>query len=323
MGIEAMTEWYYADGQDRQGPLSADELRLRFQRAQITLATLVWREGFPQWKPLSEAVDELQLQNLASVADNVGTGIDLRGDYTAIDNGTAPLPGTGGGTFSPYTAPTSGGSHAEAMVVGGGEVVYAGFWKRFAAAMIDGLVMSSVLVLVFLVGMLLFGGMASFMGGLNSPETSPGMAIFIVLGVYVLPMIIQALYFTLMHASTRQASLGKLAVGIKVVRGDGQRLTKARSLGRWAALFFSYLISCGIAYLASGIMAGVTQRKQGLHDMVADTLVVDKWAFTDQPERQRRELGTVTLVVIALTVLAVLAYAGLIVMTIVMAAAQS
>ncbi|MNK02077.1 RDD family protein [compost metagenome] len=317
-----MTEWYFADGQDRQGPLSAEELRLRFQRAQISLTTLVWREGYPQWKPLSEAVDELQLQNLASAADNLGSGIDLRGDYTAIDNGTAPLPGTGGGTHSPYTAPTASG-YAEAVVVGGGDVVYAGFWKRFAAATIDGVVMSAVLLLVFLVGMLMFGGMSNFMGGLSSPESSPGMALFIVLGVYVVPILVQAAYFTLMHASERQATLGKLAVGIKVVRGDGQRLTTARSLGRWAALFFSYLISCGIAYLASGIMAGVTQRKQGLHDMVADTLVVDKWAFTAHPEQQRRELGTVTLVVIALTVLAVLAYIAMIVMTVVMAASQA
>lgn len=94
-----MTEWYFADGQERQGPLTADEMRLRFQRAQISLTTLVWREGFAQWKPLSEAVDELQLQNLSSAAENLGSGFDLRGDYTAIDNGTAPLPGTGGGTI--------------------------------------------------------------------------------------------------------------------------------------------------------------------------------------------------------------------------------
>lgn len=318
-----MTEWYFADGQQRQGPLPADEMRQRFQRGEISLTTLVWREGLPQWKPLSEAVDELQLQNLASASAHAGGGIDLRGDYTAIDNGTAPLPGTGGGVHSPYTAPTAVGGYASAVVVDGSEVVYAGFWKRFAAATIDGFVMSGVLVLVFLVGVLVFGGMSSFMGGLASPETSSGMVVFIIFGVYVFPVLVQAAYFTMMHASARQASLGKLAVGIKVVRSDGQRLTNARSFGRWAALFLSYLVSCGIAYIASGIMAGVTQRKQGLHDMVADTLVVDKWAFTEHPERQRRELGVVTQVVIGLMGLVCVGYAALLVITIVMAAAQS
>lgn len=145
-----MTEWYFADGQERQGPLTADEMRLRFQRAQISLTTLVWREGFAQWKPLSEAVDELQLQNLSSAAENLGSGFDLRGDYTAIDNGTAPLPGTGGGTHSPYTAPAAGG-YANAAVVGGGNVVYAGFWKRYASYFLDSVVVSVVNIPISLI----------------------------------------------------------------------------------------------------------------------------------------------------------------------------
>ncbi|KAG1059356.1 hypothetical protein G6F40_018145 [Rhizopus arrhizus] len=48
-------------------------------------------------------------------------------------------------------------------------------------------------------------------------------------------------------------------------------------------------------------MAAFTERKQGLHDMICDTLVVDRWAFTDQPQLQRRELGTVTVLVLVLT----------------------
>ena len=83
-----MTEWYYADGQDRQGPLLVEDLRQRFQRGEISLTTLVWREGYPQWKPVSEAVEELQLQNLTSATSNLGSGFDLRGrcgDVTVVD----------------------------------------------------------------------------------------------------------------------------------------------------------------------------------------------------------------------------------------------
>ena len=47
-------------------------------------------------------------------------------------------------------------------------------------------------------------------------------------------------------------------------------------------------------------MAAFTERKQGLHDMLCDTLVVDKWAFTEHPEWQQRNLGTVTTVILAL-----------------------
>ncbi len=318
-----MTEWYFAEGQQRQGPFPVTEIRQRFQRGQLTLDTLVWREGMGQWAALRQVVDELGLQTLADASENTASGgFDLRGDYAAIDNGTAPLPGTGA-LSSPYSAPSAAGGYADTTVVTGGEVVYAGFWKRFAAASIDSMVMIGVLVVVFVVGAMMFGGMTAFMGDLNSPESSPGMMLFIVLGVYGLPTVIQAVYFTMMHASARQATLGKMAVGIKVVRTDGQRLGTGRSLGRWAALFLSYVFSCGLAYIVSGFMAGMTARKQGLHDMIADTLVVDKWAYTDHPDRQRHELGTVTVVVIVLAILAALAYAGLMVMSVVMAARQS
>ena len=58
-------------------------------------------------------------------------------------------------------------------------------------------------------------------------------------------------------------------------------------------------------------MAGFTQRKRGLHDMVASTLVVDRWAYTAHPERQRRGLGAVALVLLILGGLAVVAYVGI------------
>ena len=65
----------------------------------------------------------------------------------------------GDAPYAPPQAPVNTGTR----VVTGGEVVYAGFWKRFAAAMIDGLVMSSVLVLVFL-----FPSLATWLPGAMS-----------------------------------------------------------------------------------------------------------------------------------------------------------
>ena len=52
-------------------------------------------------------------------------------------------------------------------------------------------------------------------------------------------------------------------------------------------------------------MVALTERKQALHDMLCDTLVVDKWAFTAHPERQRDELGVVTIVILCLAGLAI------------------
>ncbi len=292
-----MTEWYYADGQDRQGPLLVEDLRQRFQRGEISLTTLVWREGYPQWKPVSEAVEELQLQNLTSAASNLGSGIDLRGDYTAIDNGTAPLPGTGGGTYSPYTAPAATGGYG-AAVVGGGEVVYAGFWKRYAAYFLDSFVVGIINLPVSVVFNLI---------GASSGNESLALAMSMVamLGGFVIGIG----YYAGFHASRGGATLGKMAVGIKVVRSDGERITFMRGVGR----YFGFILS-SLTLMIGFIMAAFTQRKQALHDMLCDTLVVDKWAFTENAEFQERGLGTVTIVILVISGILAVAMIGLLIL---------
>ncbi|MCF7751671.1 RDD family protein [Bacillus subtilis subsp. subtilis] len=289
-----MTEWYFADGQERQGPLTADEMRLRFQRAQISLATLVWREGFPQWKPLSEAVDELQLQNLTGAAENLGNGFDLRGDYSAIDNGTAPLPGTGGGTHSPYTAPAVAGGYAGSAVVSGGEVVYAGFWKRFASYFLDSIVVGVINIPVSLI----FNGI----GAVSGNET---LAVVMSLVAMVASLGVGIAYYAGFHASAGGATLGKMAVGIKVVRGNGERLTLGRGVGR----YFGFILS-SLTLMIGFIMAAFTERKQALHDMICDTVVVDKWAFTENEQLQEHGLGTVTIVILVISALFTVAAIG-------------
>ncbi|MEN5040442.1 RDD family protein [Stenotrophomonas sp. TWI1149] len=289
-----MTEWYFADGQERQGPLGAEDMRQRFQRGDITLATLVWREGFAQWAPLSEAVDELQLQNLASAASNLGNGIDLRGDYTAIDNGTAPLPGTGGGTYSPYTAPAAATGYAGSAVVDGQDVVYAGFWKRYAAYFIDYILLTVVTLPLSMI--------INVMGASSGNE---GVQVALTLVVMLLSLVISIGYYAGFHASRGGATLGKMAVGIKVVRGNGERISFLRAFCRYLATIVSSLI-----LMIGFIMAAFTERKQALHDMMCDTLVVDKWAFTEHPELQQRGLGTVTIVILVIAALAVVALFG-------------
>jgi len=115
-------------------------------------------------------------------------------------------------------------------------------------------------------------------------------------------LFIAAAYYGWFHASRGGATLGKMAIGIKVVRGNGDRLTLGRSIGRYFATILSGLTLC-IGYL----MAAFTERKQGLHDLICDTVVVDRWAYTDQPQLQRREMGTVTIVILVLGGLLMLA----------------
>ncbi len=284
-----MTEWYYAEGQERKGPVPEQTLRQMFQRGELSLQTLVWREGMEQWAALSTRVDELQLQTLAAATANAseGGGIDLRGDYAAIDNGTAPLPGSGPITASPYAAPAS--SLADGGVPGsavhGGEVVYAGFWKRVAAYIIDYIILLVIsMVIGGLFGVITYAAGESSLAGKASQIVS-----------FLVTLVVTVGYYAWFHASTGGATPGKMAIGIKVVRTTGEQISIARAIGRYFASVISAVLLC-IGF----IMAAFTERKQGLHDMISDTVVVDRWAFTDQPHLQRRELGTVTIVVLVI-----------------------
>lgn len=282
-----MSQWYYADAQrERHGPVEADAVRDMFRRNELDLGSLVWREGMSQWQPLSAMAEELQLLVPAAT----GAGIDLRADYQAIEDGTAVAKASAAAP-SPYAAPTSA-TTGEA-VVNGGEIVYAGFWKRVAAYFIDSLIVGIVGgVVAMVIGMVLGIGMAGIGGG--SDAMGAGF-IAIQLLTNLVSIGLAAAYYAGFHASSGKATLGKMAVGIKVVRSNGERITIARGIGRYFAAMLSGLILC-IGYL----MAAFTERKQSLHDMICDTLVVDKWAFTDHPEWQQRGLGTVTIVILAL-----------------------
>ncbi|WP_279361692.1 RDD family protein [Xanthomonas sacchari] len=284
-----MTEWYYADAaQQRHGPLAAADLQQRFQRGEIGLSTLVWREGLSEWRTLAEFVDELGLTQAPAPAI-APIEVDRETPAATVpDAWTAPAPAV---AASPYAAPSAvldGG----ARVVGGGEVVQAGFWKRVAAYLIDAFLVGIVANVIQFVVMLGFFGITGFG---KQPDFSTAAGIVMLLLLYLLPMAIAALYYGLFHASTKQATLGKMAVGIKVVRTDGSRITVSRGVGRYFGFMLSSL-TLGIGLL----MAAFTERKQALHDMLCDTLVVDKWAYTDHPEWQQRKLGTVTVVILAL-----------------------
>ena len=86
---------------------------------------------------------------------------------------------------------------------------------------------------------------------------------------YTITTIGGILYFVLMESSAKQATLGKMALGLVVVDVDGNRISFLRALGRYFAKILS-----GIILLIGYIMVGFTERKQGLHDMIASTLVV-------------------------------------------------
>jgi uncharacterized RDD family membrane protein YckC len=156
-------------------------------------------------------------------------------------------------------------------------VQYAGFWLRFLAYIIDALILGVVEMIVFLifVGSTGLKTMMSLKqsGDMQDEEaiaaTAAMMSSFI--AIWLLIFIIQWLYFALMESSVGQATLGKKALGIQVTDIQGNKISFARATGR----FFGKIIS-GMILFIGYIMAGFTSKKQALHDMMADTLVVKK-----------------------------------------------
>lgn len=298
-----MSNWYYADAErQRQGPLTAEELTQRFHQGRLRLDTLVWRDGLADWQPLRAFTEELALhQAPAEIFYNPVEASPAQANPGGADPTYAPAAAsvasatvTPAFPSSPYAPPTATLTSDEAFYAGG-DVVQAGFWKRVAAYMIDAFVVGVATWIVQIALMVIFFG--ANMGTLSSnPEAmfSGATGILFILAVYLVPIAMAVAYYAAFHASSKQATLGKMAVGIKVVRTDGTRISMGRGVGRYFGFMLSSLIM-GIGLL----MAAFTERKQGLHDMICDTLVVDKWAYTAHPEWQNRQLGTVTVVILA------------------------
>ena len=204
---------------------------------------------------------------------------------------------------SPYAPPRTEVSERVEFVAGG-EVVYAGFWKRGAAYFIDSVVMTiAITVLMMVFGV--FGLMSMSMFTNSNWASGAGVAGIVIF--YLIEIVGLAVYFAWFHASARQATPGKMAVGIKVTDERGQRISFARGIGR----FFATMLS-SLTLLIGYLMAAFTDRKRALHDIVAGTLVVDQWAYTTHPERQNPALGTVTKVILWIGGLLTLLYIGLV-----------
>lgn len=189
------------------------------------------------------------------------------------------------------------------------DVVQAGFLRRWAALFLDQLILSVGFYTVLLGVIGAFGMLGEFVAFQTHPEPEFSFRIIaLYLGMGVFYYVGAGLYFALMESSSRQATIGKMALGIKVVDRNGARLSFAHALGRWLAAALSYL-TLYIGFL----MAAFTERKQALHDLVAGTQVVDQWAWTEHPERQaRRPGGCLVAFVVAMVLLIVLMVVGII-----------
>jgi len=139
-------------------------------------------------------------------------------------------------------------------------MIYAGFWRRLAAFIIDWFLCSIVV-----------GVIPGILLGLKLRQSGWKVDLPIFLTLAIFQVIILWLYWAAMESSSKQATVGKKALGIVVTDLEGNRISFGRATGRYWARFISFFI------LFIGIlMIGFTAKKQGLHDILSKCLVVIK-----------------------------------------------
>jgi uncharacterized RDD family membrane protein YckC len=148
-------------------------------------------------------------------------------------------------------------------------VAYAGFWLRFVAFIIDVIILGivgSIITFPFVASM----GAGMFFHGRPPMTPEEWMPFFVGLWrVVLIRVVLNWLYYAFLESSAWQGTIGKKALGLEVTDLAGQRITFARASGR----FFAKIIS-SIILLIGYIMAGFTEKKQALHDMIAGCLVI-------------------------------------------------
>jgi uncharacterized RDD family membrane protein YckC len=154
---------------------------------------------------------------------------------------------------------------------------YGGFWIRFGARFIDGLIFTVPVLIfaaVFIPNLIRAGRQA----GNPASAPNPALAPFAFITLFLVFLLAGACYEILM-LKYRSATLGKMACGLRVIRSDGRTLGWGVCFGRF---FMWNVVTSGIPYLntvlmlVSAIMLGVDDEKRALHDRVCDTRVIYK-----------------------------------------------
>ena len=230
--------YFYARGGQANGPVDLDTLRHWAATGALLGDDLVWADGDANSAPAGQVPA-------------------LAGAFAAA----APAPAwSAAADGTPYGQPLS--YHTPQLPA----VAYAGFWRRFAAFVVDYI---CAYVLQLAVGGVLIVVIRLALAGGGTSRQDVALVAGLVHAVVGLTVV--WLYYALFESSRLRATPGKLALGIVVVDAAGSRIGFGRATARYFAKFLSYLIA-----FVGFMMAGWTQRKQALHDLIADTLVVVK-----------------------------------------------
>lgn len=152
---------------------------------------------------------------------------------------------------------------------------YAGFWLRVVGYIIDEAVLVLGVGILALLAVALIGVdtlRTTFEGLDKSQDQLPPELVLIIVTFFGAAGLMAWLYYAWMESSASQGTLGKMALGLIVTDLAGRRISFGRASGRFFARIITSMIPLGIGF----ILAGITEKKQALHDIIAGCLVLRK-----------------------------------------------
>lgn len=244
--------WYYASDGKQNGPVNEPEWDRLVASGSILPETLVWHEGLENWAPFSAVKDSAPPASALAPAhgsDGVPCaecGASFPADEVVMIKGQP---------VCAVCKPIALQKLKEGVQLTG-EMRYAGFWIRFGAKFIDGIIMQ-----IIVRGLALLLGLGLNATGSHSTTTATWLSA-------LLGTVVGATY-SIWFNGKYGATPGKMACELRIVRSDGSPLTYGRACGR----YFAEIVS-SLTLLIGYIMAGFDEEKRALHDRICDTRVI-------------------------------------------------
>jgi uncharacterized RDD family membrane protein YckC len=262
-------KWYYADSGRQVGPVEEAQLDDLLRSGAVRDDTLVWREGMASWQPHSTA------RAAAKPVPIPAAAVPLSAETRYCSECGRPFPASEMVSIGAATVCAQCKPLFMQRVREGGQAIgtrrYAGFWIRVVALIIDTIILSVVGAIITLPIRLVLGFSAVTVAQSQDPQAVLAMlpALLGFVGISVLVNFILGVSYEAYFLSKKGGTIGKLALGLQVIRLDGSRLSAGQAAGR----YFARILSAIILYIGF-IMAGLDPEKRALHDRICNTLVI-------------------------------------------------
>jgi len=257
-------KWYYADAGRQVGPVEEAQLDELLRTGVIRDDTLVWREGMANWQPHASVRGPAKPQPIPAAA------VPISAETRFCSECGRPYPVTELVTIGTATVCAQCKPLFMQRMREGGQAIgarrYAGFWIRFVAVVIDAILLG---IVGFVIGMPL--RLAMGVGSMNVGNSAAALPMIMgALGLSLAINFVVAGLYQIYFLSTRGATIGKMALGLKVIRADGGPLSVGLATGR----YFAYLLDSYFTLTIGFIIAGFDSEKRSLHDRICDTRVI-------------------------------------------------